>query len=579
MTGSLIQLVSKGEQDKYLTNNPEISFFSFTYRHHTDFSIETHNIPIKNLEFNNKKKIIIPRIADLLSNMYLVINIESHADSGKYWGWIKNLGINIFDKIELIIGGSTIDTHLCLWFDIWHELTHNKNLNNSYDHLIGNIDKNTNINNDKIARNTDLIIPFMFFFNKLSSLAIPQIAIQFHEIEINLELKSFDKLINSYRKFDINTEWKTKPFIKNSYLLIDYIYLDNTERKIFAESNNEILIDQIQYFNSNINTNYTRNPYSFDIKPNHPCKSFYWVITLNKYTNGSYFVERHIENATKRLIIIILTYMYNYCMLLLNFSDDDEIINTNTLISLDNNNKIKLFFSDNNYTFNTVNDLELNSNYLYFNNLKDVFDINNIRINKVINSNNINSIDYSFITIKNNYIPSHMFSLPIDELFKKSNDVTDSTKNNYPFTSFNRNSYTQIDATSKAHQNFDIKIYDYNNYSLYLDNKINPNTFFKFRFNNLDRIDLLPGTFYNYIQSYDYYENLAPIGLNSFSFALNPMQHQPSGTCNFSVIHNIEFIINTHKEISSSNKATLQVFLLNYNILRIFGGHAGVAFS
>jgi len=586
MTGSLIQLVSKGEQDKYLTENPEISYFYFSYRQHTDFSLETHRIDINSIEFNNKKLINIPRIADLVSNIYFVLNIEGQANNNKYWAWVNNLGINIFKKIELLIGGNVIDTHINLWMNLWYQLTSNMNLNESYNLLIGNNEDNTKLKKDITTRNTKVILPLMFFFNKLSSLSLPQIAIQYHEIDIMVELNEVNKLINNYRNFNINTEWIKKPFIKEAYLLVDYVYLNNTEREIIAKSNNEILIDQVQYYNSNITSSYSNNPYILEINPHHPCKSFYWIITMDKYTNASYFLEKNIINATKRLIIIIITHMYNNSYININGipetlknqyeTDSNNLINVNTLITLDSNNKIKLLFFDNKYTFITDNNLELNTNYLYFNKLKDLFDINNIRFNKTITKDNINNIDYSYITIKKNYIPSHMYSLSIIELFTNSNTISNINNINYPFTNFSRISFNY---ECIAHENYDMKIYDYNNYSLYLDKNTNPMTFFKFKLNNLDRIDLLPSSFYNYIQSYDYYTNLPDSGVNSFSFALNPMNHQPSGTCNFSNINNIEFILNTHKEFSSFNKGTLHIFLLNYNMLRIYSGHAGIAFS
>ena len=182
-----------------------------------------------------------------------------------------------------------------------------------------------------------------------------------------------------------------------------------------------------------------------------------------------------------------------------------------------------------------------------------------------------------------------MFSLPINELFKKASDINDSSKNNYPFLNFDRDSYKiykvardkykTIINDNLENKNYDIIMYDYNNYSLYLDKTENPNTFFKFKFNNLDRIDLLPGIFYNYIQGYDYYSNIPESGLNTYSFSLYPEQHQPSGTCNFSLINNIEFVLNTHKEITNLNQATIDIIFLNYNFLRIYAGHAGIAFS
>jgi hypothetical protein len=65
-------------------------------------------------------------------------------------------------------------------------------------------------------------------------------------------------------------------------------------------------------------------------------------------------------------------------------------------------------------------------------------------------------------------------------------------------------------------------------------------------------------------------------GIYSYSFALKPEEHQPTGTCNFSRIDNAQVAIKTK---AGSEKNTLHMFAVNYNVLRIQSGMGGLAFS
>ena len=78
MTGGLIQLVSFGKQDGYLTFNPQITYFKKVYRRHTIFSIELiENIPDQQPEYDNRISFKLNNISDLISKCYVEIEIPS----------------------------------------------------------------------------------------------------------------------------------------------------------------------------------------------------------------------------------------------------------------------------------------------------------------------------------------------------------------------------------------------------------------------------------------------------------------------------------------------------------------------
>jgi len=61
-----------------------------------------------------------------------------------------------------------------------------------------------------------------------------------------------------------------------------------------------------------------------------------------------------------------------------------------------------------------------------------------------------------------------------------------------------------------------------------------------------------------------------------YSFALNPEEHQPSGTCNFSRLDNAHISFNS---LNDEPKHKINVYALNYNVLRIMSGMGGLAYS
>ena len=116
-----------------------------------------------------------------------------------------------------------------------------------------------------------------------------------------------------------------------------------------------------------------------------------------------------------------------------------------------------------------------------------------------------------------------------------------------------------------------------------LDNGNNPVSTAKLVLNGNDRFTEREGKYFNLVQPYQHHSNCPAPGINVYSFALTPEEHQPSGTCNFSRIDNAHLTINvTDNTISStlnSGNAKIRVYATNYNILRIMSGMGGLAYS
>jgi len=107
-------------------------------------------------------------------------------------------------------------------------------------------------------------------------------------------------------------------------------------------------------------------------------------------------------------------------------------------------------------------------------------------------------------------------------------------------------------------------------------NAVNPFTTCLLRLNGNDRFATRDGSYFNYVQPYQHHTNIpANCGINVYSFALKPEEHQPSGTLNMSRIDNSILALTN----SSSVSGTIHIYAVNYNVLRILSGMGGLAYS
>jgi len=108
----------------------------------------------------------------------------------------------------------------------------------------------------------------------------------------------------------------------------------------------------------------------------------------------------------------------------------------------------------------------------------------------------------------------------------------------------------------------------------------NPVVTAKLQLNGQDRISEREGSYFDVVQPYQHHTRHPDTGINVYSFALRPEEHQPSGTCNFSRIDNavLQLVLSSNT-VSGVNTAKVRVYAVNYNVLRIMSGMAGVAYS
>lgn len=311
MGGGLMQLVAYGAQDIYLTGNPQITFFKTVYRRHTNFSMETINQTFNaTVEFGKKATCTISRNGDLAHEMYLEIvlpaikqvNATSTGVNSTFVSWTHGIGNALIKSISVDIGGQEIDKHYGQWLDIWSELNISDTKKRNYDNMVGNNypldDFDPSLANDTAIGEQTLYVPLRFWFCTNPGLALPLIALQYHEIKINIELEDVGYLIrNDGGNIIAPVDTGDSPLeIKDCQLLVNYIYLDTDERRRFAQVSHEYLIEQTQFLGlESIQSSSTNHPINLNF--NHPVKCLHWVIQDTTFVNKA--SKESVDDANK----------------------------------------------------------------------------------------------------------------------------------------------------------------------------------------------------------------------------------------------------------------------------------------
>ena len=273
MGGGLMQLVAYGAQDIYLTGNPQITFFKVVYRRHTNFSMESIEQTFNGTAaFGARVSCNISRHGDLVTNMYLQTKLAALTPqgSGTYANWVNGIGNALIDNITLEIGGQQIDKHYAEWLDIWGELNVVASQKNTYDNMVGNFNSGNGLKYSADVART-FYTPLRFFFNRNPGLALPLIALQYHEVKCNVTLRAFNKCHHT----DGTTI--TTPSFTSCSIYVDYVYLDTEERRRFAQVSHEYLVEQVQ-FNGNESVEASATNKKVELNLNHPVKSLHWII-------------------------------------------------------------------------------------------------------------------------------------------------------------------------------------------------------------------------------------------------------------------------------------------------------------
>ena len=271
MAGALMQLVAYGAQDVYLTAEPTITFWKAVYRRHTNFAMESMEQTFNGTSnWGNKVVCRVSRNGDLMGRCYLRVTLPVLNPSDN---WCNRVGFALIRWTELRVGGQMIDRLYATWMHIWTELTHTYDQKRLLDKLVGPKGADGAAGGEvEVTGGNTLNIPLLFAFCRHPGLALPLIALQYHEVEIHIEFSALSACASTSATQALSPS--TYPLGYCS-LWVDYIFLDTEERKEFAQKPHEYLIEITQSQEQAVTTNSLN---SVRLTFNHPTKFLTWAV-------------------------------------------------------------------------------------------------------------------------------------------------------------------------------------------------------------------------------------------------------------------------------------------------------------
>ena len=520
-----MQLVAYGAQDVYLTGNPQITFWKVTYRRHTNFSMESIEQTFNGqADFGRRVTCTVSRNGDLAYRTYLQVTLpEIGQDLGNgtdvYARWLDFPGEQLVQQVEVEIGGQRIDRQYGDWMHIWNQLTLDENQTKAYNKMVGNTTALTYVTDPNFAdvdgpcdssaptqvcapRNalpeTTLYVPLQFWYCRNPGLALPLIALQYHEVKINLDIRPLDECLWAMSAMDGNGSKVAGAYTQSlvaASLYIDYVFLDTDERRRMAQNPHEYLIEQLQYTGEeSVGSSSNKIKLNF----NHPCKELVWVVQPDAnvdYCNSLV--------AGEQLCHLLGAQPFNY---------------TDTLDALPN--ALHAFATN-----ETVGPSA--ASYLNASGFVDsaAGQLGNATVGVEANWNVNETLIQSSVSDAGSFVLSE--------------------------TALNMHCWGE-----------------------------NPVVTAKLMLNGQDRFSEREGSYFDLVQPFQHHTHSVDSGVNVYSFALRPEEHQPSGTCNFSRIDNATLqLVLSNQTVKSTNTAKVRVYATNYNVLRVMSGMGGLAYS
>jgi len=545
-----MQLVAYGVQDVYLTGNPQITYWKVIYKRHTNFAVEPIEQSFSGTADFGKSSVtsLIARNGDLMSKVYLKATVSlqlKNNNPAASFAFVRRIGHAMIKEVEIQIGGARIDRQLGDWMNVWYELTHDISKEAGYAKMIGDTPELTVLSNT--TKRATLFIPLYFWFNRNNGLALPLIALQYHDVRINFIFNPASQLVVYDHASSISNQIQAS--IDDAILLIDYVFLDSEERKRFATSAHEYLIEQLQTPDQDTINEQNKK---YRLPFNHPCKEIIWNMNFGKYITGQKFLAYHPTDFTE----IQLQIAKAIVLLSINFTDKwkfstetkpwashsfaSSALNTLLHKLQGGVSLITIPGQDNTASF-PAEAFEMNPfNYVEFSNTG--YYTTNISLELASTTLAELTASSGTYALGNTITGSNIFSLLTD---------------------------------------FFPTVYMPFNYGLYIDGSTNAFEQANIQLNGQDRFTYREGDYFNYVQPYQCHTRVPCDGVNVYSFALNPEEHQPSGTCNFSRIDFSQLnlkLTNTAKS-SLGDSSVIYIYTINYNILRIMGGMGGLAYS
>ena len=313
MGGGLMQLVAYGAQDIYLTGNPQITFFKVVYRRHTNFSMEAIEQTISGSSGLDKSgTITISRNGDLIHSIFMdvtvnsTLNITIESAAAGTADQLYNYGHDLLDNVVLEIGGQEIDKQYGDWMQVWHDLTDDSHVMPTpggavtIDTVVATRNDNVKgvglqhigLTNQPLSGSVSTVsgritVPLQFWVCKNPGLALPLIALQYHEVKLKVNWnKTGFGFVGGFDHSENKTASKITADASSYKFFVDYIYLDTDERRRFAQVSHEYLIEQVQRDIHTVAESSNVINKGLNLNFNHPVKELIWVGRCTTLADG-----------------------------------------------------------------------------------------------------------------------------------------------------------------------------------------------------------------------------------------------------------------------------------------------------
>ena len=504
MGGGLMQLVSYGAQDVYISGNPQITFWKILYKRHTNFAVESIEVTFNGqADFNKSVTAVINRNADLMYKTYVQVVLPRVSPGTTTSArWVNYIGHRLIQQVEVEIGGQRIDRQYGDWMQIWTQLATDAGTVDALNQMVGHTaqlvlptqpegypmpapcsssDAPGSCAPLNMLPDTTLYIPLQFWFCRNPGLAIPLIALQYHEVRVNVQFQTVQNCV--WASGTLTPAATGYGSLLAASLWVDYCYLDTEERRRFAQQSHEYLIEQVQFTGAE---SITSSSNKIQLNFNHPVKELFWVVQRDSFVDCS-----STSDVNQSL----------FGPQPFNYSDDYDT---------------------------SIWALSAGSN--------------DISSNILQGTRQGTSLTYAGTTA----------GTSAGQLVTPG-----TTEYLLPFL------LSKVILASGVRCEGG-----------------NPVQVAKLQLNGQDRFTEREGSYFDTVQPYQHHSRTPSRGINCYSFALRPEEHQPSGTCNFSRIDKATLQLTVSvATVAGSNTAQVRVYALNYNVLRVMSGMGGLAYS
>lgn len=580
MTGGLLQLSTSGSSDLFLVGSPEITMFKIVYRRCTNFAMESIEFGFDDeVGFGTTSSIIIPKTGDLIHNIYVKITIPQ-----------MNLtrtppGTNLTSQLQT---AQAQYQYVINFMQVNIEAYRNgvdeyNSVNTTPQDMINAIDQTFNIDNFSGA----IKIPFQqalydtgFVYSQIS---IEDIADGFTDNN-GIVLPGVTKL-QIYNAIQLG--------LQNSIVVQNYFY------------------SQITSLQAQINeANNTQAKFAWVKRLGHV------IMNTMQITIGGDIIDKHYGD-----------WLNIWYELSSDFYLDDVynkmIGNVPELTTVDRTVKqqytmyvpLQFWFCRNNGLALPLIALEYHDVELkiVFNNIEDCGYIGELTSAQLANPTTKAALIKQYnITSLIDYVENTGLdlsaSLYIDYIYLDSNERKKfaQVSHEYLIEQLQVINFTDISGTmyqdvidfyhpckeiiwvaqsttagdnSDGYEPIDVISYTVNTGTNDVPNYIVPITYTSIDFNSMNRIMLFESTYYNFIQPYECHTRAPNLGVNVYSFALRPEEHQPSGQCNLTVIDQVLFkFIFDPLIMQNGISLNINMYATNYNVLRFHSGMCALAF-